>query len=113
MKSVKVVYNSCYGGWFSLSRAAVLRAREISGNPKWGGATIQGDNKNGRLVDRDYGHCPAVKRTDPALVQVVEELGDEANGSHAKLFIAEVSAPYRIDEYDGYESVVPPRQSWY
>ena len=31
----KVVINICYGG-FSLSREAVLRAREISGDPKWG-----------------------------------------------------------------------------
>lgn len=46
-----------------------------------------------------------VDRHDPALVQVVEELGDKANGNYAKLRIAEVSGPYRIDEYDGFESV--------
>jgi hypothetical protein len=41
------------------------------------------------------------------LVQVVEELGDKANGRCAKLRIAEVPAGtlYRIDEYDGFESV--------
>ena len=47
-------------------------------------------------------------RHDPALVQVVEELKDKANGMCAKLRIDEVSGPYRIDEYDGYESVETP-----
>lgn len=49
-----------------------------------------------------------VDRHDPALVQVVEELGDKANGDCAELRIAEVSGPYRIDEYDGSESVETP-----
>ena len=52
-------------------------------------------------------HCDVV-RHDPALVQVVEELGDKANGECAKLRIKEVDGPYRIDEYDGYESVETP-----
>ena len=47
-----------------------------------------------------------VVRHDPVLVQVVEELGDKANGDYAKLRIAEVSGPYRITEYDGFESVM-------
>ncbi len=46
-----------------------------------------------------------VDRHDPVLVQVVEELGDKANGICAKLRIDEVDGPYRIDEYDGNESV--------
>jgi len=46
-----------------------------------------------------------VDRHDPVLVQVVEELGDKANGMCAELAIGEVYDSYRIDEYDGYESV--------
>ena len=49
-----------------------------------------------------------VDRHDPVLVQVVEELGDKANGDYAKLRIAEVSGPYKITEYDGFESVKTP-----
>ena len=49
-----------------------------------------------------------VDRHDPVLVQVVEELGDKANGQYAKLAIKEVSGPYRITEYDGYETVETP-----
>jgi hypothetical protein len=47
-----------------------------------------------------------VDRHDPVLVQVVEELGDKANGEYAKLAIEEVYGSYRIDEYDGNESVM-------
>ena len=49
-----------------------------------------------------------IERHDPVLVQVVEELGDKANGKYAKLSIEEVFGPYRIDEYDGMESVETP-----
>jgi len=106
---MKIVYNDCFGG-FSLSRAAVLRAREISGDPKWGGATIEGDiySDSGKRVDHDYGHVYDIRRSDPILVQVVEELGSKANGGSASLAIAEVPSgtSYRIDEYDGNEQVM-------
>jgi len=50
----------------------------------------------------------SISRTDPALVQVVEELGDAANDIYAKLLIKELPAGtlYRIDEYDGNETVM-------
>ncbi len=56
--------------------------------------------------------CAANKYGD--LIRVVEELGDEADGMYADLSIAEIpdGAEFKIDEYDGSESVEPPRQSW-
>ncbi len=47
-------------------------------------------------------------RTDPVLVQVVEELGKSANGEFASLHVRDVppGTRYRIDEYDGRESVM-------
>jgi hypothetical protein len=106
----KVAYNSCYGG-FSLSRAAILRAREISGDPKWGGPAIKGDlwdDGSKGTVPHDYGSVSDIPRHDPVLIQVIEELGDKANGSCAKLAIEELPpmTPYRIDEYDGNERVM-------
>lgn len=105
----KVVYNACYGG-FGLSRRAILRAREISGDPKWGHPSIAGDEyAPGKFFDRDYGNTDdKIERHDAVLVAVVEELGDEANGEYAKLRIEELppKTAYRIDEYDGRESVV-------
>jgi hypothetical protein len=87
----KIVYNCCYGG-FSLSEVAVSRYSELSG------LSVS------EFYDRD------IDRDDPLLVQVVEELGQAANGGFAKLYIAEVPSgtKYRIDEYDGLECIMTP-----
>jgi len=128
----KVVYNACYGG-FGLSREACERYWEIKGQSVWieendWSFTIWLVSPEERLKQPENFHSLPleeriafnqqyskqtwyefdVSRHDPILVQVVEELGDKANGSCAKLAIAEVSGPYRIDEYDGYETVVEP-----
>lgn len=106
--SYKVVYNATFGG-FGLSRAAVLRAREISNNPTWGGASIKGDVfDDGSVCGADYGSVSGIQRHDPVLVRVVEELGRCADGSFARLQITEVAGAYKIDEYDGMEEVVEP-----
>jgi hypothetical protein len=83
----KIVYNACFGG-FGLSDEARIRYQELSG------------------VEPGYDY--ELSRTDPVLVQVVEELGPRASDRYAELFIAEVPAGtrYRIDEYDGLESVM-------
>ena len=87
--TTKVVYNACYGG-FSLSDKAVTRLKEL-----------------GSTIDSTY--LPwQFPRHDPLLVQVVEELKAEANTWASKLCIKEVSGPYRIDEYDGIETVYEP-----
>lgn len=104
----KIAYNTCYGG-FSLSRKAVLRARELSGNPRWGDAYIAGDIfEGGELCKSDFGYIYDVPRHDPVLIQVIEELGEEANGGLAKIALDTVpkGTPYSINEYDGRESVV-------
>ncbi len=48
-----------------------------------------------------------LKRSDPVLAQVVEELGAKANGMCAELRIVDLpeGTQYRIDEYDGRETV--------
>jgi len=88
MKMTKIVYNACYGG-FGLSDEAMMRYCEIKGIPEQ------------TIYDGD------IERTDPVLVQVVEELGEKANGDYAELRIAELfpGTLYRIDEYDGLEQV--------
>ncbi len=86
---MKVVFNACFGG-FGLSPIAEARYVELKGElPK-------------NFYQRN------IKRDDPVLVQVVEELGKAANGSFADLKIIDVPAGtrWRIDEYDGSESVM-------
>lgn len=128
----KVVYNACYGG-FGLSDKAIKRYAELKGltlypeSSKYGLTTYWIVPENERPTDNGNFYSLTteeriafnkaykaaqlydryIKRTDPALVQVVEELGDEANGQCACLRIAEIPSgtAYRIDEYDGNESV--------
>lgn len=112
--SNKVVINACYGG-FSLSREAVLLGRKISGDVTWCPESIQGDTYgDGQVIDEDYGGIDDMPRHDETLVQVVEELGSRANGLFAGLEVRVIDgAIYRIDEYDGYESVeVPESIDW-
>ena len=84
---MKIVINTCYGG-FGLSDAAKERYLELT------------TNTPARWVD--------IERDDKALVQVVEELGELANGPYAKLAVIDVHAGqwYRINEYDGNEEVL-------
>lgn len=81
----KIVYNSCFGG-FGLNDKAKARYEELSGK------------KDVYVYELD--------RADPFLVQVVEEMN--ANDTYAELKIAELPAgtQYRIDEYDGAETVM-------
>jgi hypothetical protein len=126
----KIVYNGCYGG-FSLSSEAIMRYAQIKG------ITLYSEEDSmfthyylcppeefKRLQDEDeanpvsvgrYARSNAmyfsdrkIDRADPALAQVVEELGDRANGMCARLRVEDVPAGtlYRIDEYDGFESVM-------
>ncbi len=69
-------------------------------------------------IDNDVYYCfdrhEDNLRADIDLIAVIEELGDKANGPYAEIAIEEIpdDAEFEIEEYDGSESVVPPRQSW-
>jgi hypothetical protein len=125
----KIVYNACYGG-FSLSHEAVMRYAELKGiklytDKRYGfthyylcppeeyeslsaeEATKPVSPDRFERSNGMYFSDRSFERTDPILVQVVEELGEKANGMCAELQIAEIPAGtlYRIDEYDGFESI--------
>lgn len=53
-------------------------------------------------------------RSDPVLIKVLEELGDEANGHFAEIEIVDVpdDANVYIDYYDGLERVREKHRSW-
>jgi hypothetical protein len=103
----KIVYNACFGG-FGLSEAAMRRYAEIKGfryhsdgTEHWQIPSLVDENDKKIYADN-------IKRTDPALVQVVEELGERANTRFSDLCIEDIpeGTKYRIDEYDGNESVM-------
>jgi len=53
-------------------------------------------------------------RTDPLLIQVVEELGEEVNGKFAELKVVDIpdGVSYTIEEYDGNEHVAEKHKTW-
>lgn len=54
------------------------------------------------------------KREDPILIEVVEELGEEASGKFGKLVVVEIpdDLNYTIDEYDGIETLHEDVPTW-
>lgn len=100
MPENKVVVNHCYGG-FGLSESAAEYL----------------NNKYGMNIKCYYGSASTddiMDRHDPRLVDVVETLGENASGDFAKLVVETIQGnQYRIDEYDGSESVITPaEQDW-
>lgn len=98
---MKIVKNACYGG-YGLSDLALSRLSEITG-------------KSITLCYDEYGWATDNEtRTAPELVQVVEELGEKANGSFANLIVVEVpdDVNWVIEEYDGYETIEEVHRSW-
>jgi hypothetical protein len=103
---VRVVYNACYGG-FSLSNDAMDRIIELGYEGLRPNAEYDPSYESFFASIKYWGDCD-IPRHNPILVQVVEELGEKANGSCARLAIEEVDGPYRIEEYDGFETVKEP-----
>ncbi len=53
-------------------------------------------------------------REDATLIEVIEELGEEANSIYSKLVIVEIpdDLDYMIDDYDGIETLHQKVQEW-
>ena len=113
---VKIVINSDYGG-FSLSDEAILEYGRRKGlnlvkdeNTNWSISIFYKDSvaKENYFEDRD------IPRNDPALVEVVEVLGEAANGFAASLKIVEIpeDVDWCIEENDGREWVSEKHRTW-
>jgi hypothetical protein len=104
----KVVYNACYGG-FGLSDAAKELYLKYSG-VSYTSKEDEFSSLTGKTfyVDGEYISLHEIGRADPILIRVIEELGEAANVSYSQLTIVDVpeGERYRIDEYDGSESVM-------
>ena len=64
--------------------------------------------------DSGYWYSGGLKRDDPILIQVIEELGVAANGQCADLQITEIpdGIDYTIEEYDGNEHIAENHATW-
>lgn len=138
----KVVVNRCYGG-FSISEAAVMLYAKLKGltvypekdekfsftnywivppeerqaeptSEEWAAWSMEQRQEHMRvekeqeLTERDYA------RDDPVLVEVVETLGDAANGMCAELQVTEIPADvdWQVEEYDGREWIAEKHRTW-
>lgn len=102
----KIVINKTFGG-FDLSEAGQARLFQLGSDhvkelppemrTEW--------HRAGDYLFRSWD----IPRHDPLLIQVVEELGETANGATAELEIVEIVGNlYRVREEDGREFVETP-----
>ena len=113
---MKVVINKCFGG-FGLSHAAIMRYAELSGFELYFEEDKFSFTHYYTSLDKNddsYFSLYDMKRDDPILAQVVEELGAAANGPYADLKVVEVpeDVKWYIDEYDGIENIHEEHRSW-
>lgn len=139
---MKIVINSCYGG-FGFSDAAYERLGQL-GVPirkyveerrgdnglyerheenegmvifdsHLDGSESEIDSAMRRLIgSRYWSTWEREQRANPLVVQTVEELGNAASDRFAKLKVVEIpdGIEWEIDEYDGIESIHEKHRSW-
>jgi hypothetical protein len=90
---MKIVINTCHGG-FSLSKEALALFSE----------------RYGMTIVDDY----MIVRNSRVLVEVVEQLGEAANGKFAELKVVEIpdDVQWQIEDYDGAEWVAEKHRTW-
>ena len=123
---MKVIINRCFGG-FGLSHEAVLEYAKRKGIQlyfekslcdSYNYYTVPVEEykkiKDVRQGNEKYFSMYNLSRTDPILVQVVEDMGEGANGSCSSLSVVEIpdGISYEIDDYDGQESIHETHRSW-
>jgi hypothetical protein len=140
---MKIVINKCYGG-FGLSEAAMMRYAKKKGfrlykedhslSPTyWKIKEIpKRPNRDDYKTYEDYANSNELKsynekydkyvvyygdleRTDPTLIETIEELGEEiCSGSFARLKIVEIpyGTEWHMTEYDGIETIRGNHKSW-
>jgi hypothetical protein len=109
---MKLVINRCWGGFSISEECAEYMA---SRGHKQAQLELEKSAEQGDWYG--YGYRDGVDgydRTDPLLVEAVENLNDKANGRYANLVIVEIpdGIDYYIDDYDGQESIHEKHRSW-
>ena len=69
---------------------------------------------NHKDTDKYFFYERDLDRDDKTLVQVVKELGKDANGRHANLEVVEIpdDVEWCLEEYDGIEWVAEQHRTW-
>ena len=113
---MKIVINKCYGG-FGLSEEAVL----LYAKKKGLNLIVQRDKGlkiNHYYInekkDGNYFSERDIQRNDTILIEVVNELGEKADGFCSELKIVEIpdDVEWIIEEYDGKEWIAEDHRRW-
>ena len=90
---MKIVINACHGGFGLSEKALKMYHAEVND------------------TDVDYYD---IDRDDPVLVNLVEQLGEEANTRFSQLKIVEIpdGIEWTVCEYDGLEWVAEAHRTW-
>ena len=102
---IKVVINSCYGGFGLSKEAADLYCEKKGINPgNWNATWGFYDNFHSRSLERD----------DVDLVEIVESMGEKASGYCAELKVVKIpdDVEWTIEEYDGSEWLAERHRTW-
>lgn len=116
---MKIVINKCYGGFGGISYTAakllIDRGWKVSdGFTEDGGDYVDKDAKI-LLWRKEYSIIESnVSRTDKDLVEVVEILGGDADGTYSSYSVVEIpdDVDWQIDEYDGLEWIAEKHRTW-
>lgn len=136
----KIILNKCYGGFGVSEKVYALYAKKKGINiyryahhyesGLYVKMNLDEDvNYSTYFFTKDFGNCTKISnadvdkyyfylssedREDPILIEVVEELGEEANGRFADLRVVEIpdNLDYVIDEYDGIEVLHEKVRTW-
>lgn len=92
---MKIVINARHGG-FGLSEDAMAELKNRKG-----------------ITDPDF-WVYNISRDDPILVQLVEEMGKDADSRYSKLKVVDIpdDVDWTIGEYDGLEWVAEAHRTW-
>ena len=139
---MKIAVNKCFGG-FDLSNQAVQRYLELTGKECYFYNQIKRSYSDGKneyvkcnasnenslfvsvstrdlgekteeIPDEDYFYYGRIERTDPALIQTIEELRGDASGRFGNIQVVEIpdDINWEISDYDGIETVEEVHRSW-
>ena len=117
-KMKKVVINRCYGS-FGLSHKAILRYSHNIGlrlfyDPSTLDSIFHNYYTEKSMESKHYWSSYDIKRDDPTLVAVVEELREETNARFADLEVVEIpdDIEWDIEGYGGIEWVSENHRTW-